>query len=228
MKKKQPRYLSILLVALFYLFSAFQQSNAATYPVTNLNDAGSGSLRQAILDANANPGADIINFEVTGTILLTTGQLTVTGDLTINGPGAALLDVHNNVVASSETRRVFDIGNVVASISSITISGGYSSGYLNYSSSLDGAGINNSGQLTITNCIVSGNKILGCSNCGTFGSGAGINNSGTLTVINSVIKDNEVGYGGDFGTANGGGISNQGTATIQNSTISGNSSSETG
>ncbi len=34
--------------------------------VTNTNDSGAGSLRQAILDANANPGADTITFNIPG------------------------------------------------------------------------------------------------------------------------------------------------------------------
>ncbi|MGH9838271.1 MAG: hypothetical protein ACREEM_05760 [Blastocatellia bacterium] len=37
---------------------------AATYTVTNTNDSGSGSLRQAITDANNNPGADRIEFRI--------------------------------------------------------------------------------------------------------------------------------------------------------------------
>src|SRR5262249_17608199 len=36
----------------------------STYLVTNTNDAGDGSLRQAILDANANPGPDTIAFAI--------------------------------------------------------------------------------------------------------------------------------------------------------------------
>ena len=39
----------------------------ATYTVINTNDSGAGSLRQLILDANANAGADTINFNITGT-----------------------------------------------------------------------------------------------------------------------------------------------------------------
>src|SRR5215471_6308886 len=35
-----------------------------TFVVTNTNDSGAGSLRQAILDANANAGADTINFNI--------------------------------------------------------------------------------------------------------------------------------------------------------------------
>src|SRR5271166_6268322 len=51
--------------------------------VLNLADSGAGSLRQAVLDANANPGADTIQFAkgLHGTIVLTSGQLTITDDL---------------------------------------------------------------------------------------------------------------------------------------------------
>ncbi|MCC2667573.1 MAG: repeat-containing protein [Armatimonadetes bacterium] len=37
---------------------------ATTFTVTNTNDSGPGSLRQAILDANDNPGADTIEFSI--------------------------------------------------------------------------------------------------------------------------------------------------------------------
>jgi hypothetical protein len=40
---------------------------AATFTVTNTNDIGAGSLRQAIISANSAPGADTINFNITGT-----------------------------------------------------------------------------------------------------------------------------------------------------------------
>ena len=62
---------------------------AATYTVTTLNDAGVGSLREAIVDANANPGADTITFApgVTGTITLASDFPNITEDLTITGPG---------------------------------------------------------------------------------------------------------------------------------------------
>ena len=39
---------------------------AATFTVTNTNDSGAGSLRQAILDANASAGADLIDFSIPG------------------------------------------------------------------------------------------------------------------------------------------------------------------
>ncbi len=45
-------------------------ARANTYTVTNTADSGAGSLRQAITDANANPGADVIDFSVSGTVTL--------------------------------------------------------------------------------------------------------------------------------------------------------------
>ena len=39
---------------------------AATFSVTNTNDSGAGSLRQAILGANATPGGDSIEFDIPG------------------------------------------------------------------------------------------------------------------------------------------------------------------
>ena len=61
--------------------------------VTNTNDSGPGSLRQALADAN---DGDTINFAVTGTIGLTSGELLVSRSITISGPGATYLGVNAN------------------------------------------------------------------------------------------------------------------------------------
>jgi len=55
---------------------------AATFTVTNTNDSGPGSLRQAILDANGNPGLDTIQFAIPGPGVHTITPLTPlpTGD----------------------------------------------------------------------------------------------------------------------------------------------------
>jgi hypothetical protein len=61
----------------------------STLSVVNLNDSGAGSLRQAIVSANAAAGADTINFNVAGTIQLTSGALpAITGKVTIDGSSA--------------------------------------------------------------------------------------------------------------------------------------------
>src|SRR5262245_52558462 len=95
----------------------------STFTVRNLADSGPGSLRQAVLDANANPGADLIAFAPAasgGTIALTGGELSVTGDLTIVGPGAHRLSVSGN-----HARRVFDVSaGVTVTIAGMTMRDG--------------------------------------------------------------------------------------------------------
>src|SRR5689334_12815871 len=80
--------------------SCFTASGAAaTLTVTNTNDNGAGSLRDAI-NAAAYEG-DTINFApgVSGTITLTGGQLTITKNLTINGPGANVLTISGGMAS---------------------------------------------------------------------------------------------------------------------------------
>ena len=61
----------------------------ATFTVTTTADAGAGSLRQAILDANAASGLDTIAFNITGsgvhTIALTSALPTITSAVIIDG-----------------------------------------------------------------------------------------------------------------------------------------------
>src|SRR5260370_5465747 len=71
----------------------------STFMVTNLGDGGAGSLRQAVVQSNTTPGPNEIDFAdgLTGTITLTTGQLTITNnDVTLVGPGADRLSVSGN------------------------------------------------------------------------------------------------------------------------------------
>ncbi len=76
---------------------------AASFQVTSTADSGTGSLRDAINQANANPGADTITFNssVTGTISLTSGTLQITDDLDIQGPGASVLTVDGSGIIAS-------------------------------------------------------------------------------------------------------------------------------
>ena len=68
----------------------------ATFTVTNTNDEGSGSLRQAIINANNRNGADKITFDSSlsgSTINLTSGEIRITESLEIEGLGAENLTV---------------------------------------------------------------------------------------------------------------------------------------
>ncbi len=71
----------------------------AVFTVLNTSDAGPGSLRQAILDANALAGTDSVVFDPAAfssanTISLTTGTLTITDSLSVVGPGAGLFTLN--------------------------------------------------------------------------------------------------------------------------------------
>jgi hypothetical protein len=184
------------------------RSVPSTFTVTNLLDSGAGSLRQAILDANATAGAGLVNFApgVTGTIALTSGELDITDDLTIVGPGAVSLTVSGN-----NASRVFNVAaGTTDAISGLTISNGKPD-------HLDsGAGILNAGNLTVSNCSISNNYLPGDPASGA--AGGGIASFGILTVSNSTISGNTA--GGEMG---GGGIYNAGSLTVTGSTLSGNS-----
>jgi hypothetical protein len=78
------------------LFAIASVGSAITYTVTSTADAGAGTLRQAITDANANPGADTIAFNIVGsgvhTIVPATPLTPITEAVTIDGytqPGSS-------------------------------------------------------------------------------------------------------------------------------------------
>src|SRR5262245_52138876 len=145
----------------------------STFLVENLADSGPGSLRQAVLDANAQAGADQIFFtgQAHGTIT-PGGQLDVTDDLEIRGPGAELV-----AVSGKDASRVFETSRgVTAFLAGLTITHGHAE---------DGGGIYNTGTLSVSHCTVSANKALGGE--GGHARGGGIFNAdgALLTVTHS-------------------------------------------
>ncbi len=214
----------------------------ATYTVTNLDDAGPGSLRQAIIDANGNGGADIINFNVTGIIELSTGEMSITGAVTINGPGIDDLTIDANYDS-----RAFSIGTgVTVEINNMTIMNGreYDMGgailnsgnltlsfvYFDYcglggpfnpsTSNYIGGAILNESSLTVNNCTFDACYIA--QNGDYEAAGGAIYNQGTLEVNNTLFDYCDITQIGDE-TAFGGGIFNNsdGTTSINNSTFDG-------
>ena len=223
-------------------------ASAADFTVLNLADSGPGSLRQAVLDANARPGADTIRFAdgLGGTIALTTGQLSITGPLTIEGPGADRL-----AVSGSHQSRVFRItGGVSAALAGVTITSGADQndggGILNVGSTLaldkvvlasnrvvgavagvpgrGGAVANVAGaDLTVTDCVVSQNSAMGSARAAGTGGGI-LNDASRLTVRGSLFLANEALGGPGGGQGLGGGISSQfeAVADIVGTTMAGN------
>src|SRR5205823_14457492 len=98
---------------------------AATITVTNTNDNGPGSLRQAISDAAF---GDMISFSLSyGSIItLTSDELLINKNLTISGPGVGSLTVQRSTAAGTPQFRIFHIasGNFNVMISGLTVSNG--------------------------------------------------------------------------------------------------------
>ncbi len=173
--------------------------------VTNTNDSGSGSLRQALVDAI---DGDTITFAVTGTIGLTSGELLVDKSITISGPGANVLAINGNA-----TYRVFHIApGKVVTVYELDITNGNA----NQQPFPDGGGVyNDHATLTLGNCRINNNA--------AFRDGGGVHNAGaaTMTLNDCVITGNATGN-------DGGGVCNNGTGGaaimgINNSTVSNNS-----
>jgi hypothetical protein len=119
--------------------------------VRNLNDACTGSLRQAILDAPSG-GTVIFRPGLSGTITLTTGELLISKDLTTDGPGASVITISGN-----QASRVFNIAaTYTVNISGLTITDGEV-----MRATAKGGGILNAGTLTVTNSTLSGNSADG-------------------------------------------------------------------
>jgi hypothetical protein len=181
---------------------------ATSSVVTNTDDAGAGSLRQAVTAANVDAAADTITFApgVTGQINLISGGLTITHDLTITGPGATALVVNGN----NATTILQVSGSTTVAVSGL----GFASG-LSTSSGLAGA-IQNDGTLSVSQSDFGVNRAFGAA-----GGGGAIQNTGTLTVRDSTFAANAaggVGTGSGDGIGSGGAIDNTTGASL---TVSG-------
>ena len=218
--------------------ATFSTATPKTYIVSNLNNSGAESLRQAIMDANANSGDDFVIFQagLKGTIILTSGQMDISDSVIIDGTGANVLAISGN-----NASRIFKIdpGTIgKVEINGLTLKDGYDisgngGGAIiieNGTVSLNAlALVNNSadaggggggirkfghGNLTISDSTLSGNSAID-----EFdqGEGGGIRiDQNMLTLINTTVSGNLA--------ANGGGISiNSGTLVISNSTVIRNS-----
>src|SRR6516162_4893442 len=122
---------------------------SATITVTSTADAGPGSLRQAITSA---ADGDIIDFSVTGTITLTSGELLLSKALSVKGPGADVLSVQRSTAGGTPGFRIFNIqSSGIVALSGLTIQNGQAD---------FGGGIHNeSATLTIRDCAIVGNAV---------------------------------------------------------------------
>jgi Calx-beta domain-containing protein len=162
-------------VAPYELRSHFQpQAQAAvTFTVTNTNDSGAGSLRQAIVDANANAGTDLITFSIGS------GLQTI-------APSALLPDITDPVIIDGTTQAGFagtpliELSGLNApslpNVGLLTIKGG--------NTTIRGLILNHAKDFTILIVTVGGNHIEG-NYIGTDATGnLTTNSNGNLITIN--------------------------------------------
>src|SRR6266481_8094676 len=195
----KPR-IRFLITQLCAAIASVQMLHAATITVINTNDSGTGSLRQALADAN---NGDTINFSVTGTITLTSGQLVVGSSATVSGPGANQLTVQRSTDVGTSDFRIFYISSgKTVTISGLTITNGHPSGL--FPDDSGGAIYNDHATLTVNNCTLSGNSATWGGGIYNFGESTG---NATLAVSNSTVTGNSAG-GDNF--SGGGGIYNDG------------------
>jgi hypothetical protein len=189
----------LVTLALLPLLTA-TPARAAGFMVTTLDDSGPDSLRQAIEEANATPGADTITFNLSGTITLASTLPAIVDELTIDGAGQAI------TISGDNTVRVIVVNpDTTLNLNGLTIANGLCS-------NCAGGGLfNDRGSVNVNHSTFSGNSAACSPNCGV--GGGGIANDGTLTVSNSTFSGNSATYGG-IDILNG-------SVTVSNSTFSG-------
>ena len=213
--------LALLTCAMWLESSAI----AKDFLVTNLADAGPGSLRAAVANANSLPGRDVIRFkkQLQGTIKLTGGQLEIADHLMLTGPGESRLTVSGN-----KSSRIFKITSKVdVTIEDLAIANGRNTIQENISILVTrgGAILNDGGNLRLSRVTMSNNITINEVNSQVVGGGAIVNTGfAMLTASDCRFLDNAARGGTSY--AFGGAIASvtESVATFTNCVFSGNTS----
>lgn len=200
------------ILPLLGLFLGTLPAGAKTITVTSTNDAGTGSLRQAINTAANN---DTINFNLPLPATITLNSpLTIGTNITISGPGATsggtatsgpppLVQLPLVISGGGAVQDFIINAGANVEITGLSIAGGNAG-------SGNGGAISNAGELVLINVVLFGN---------TAAWGGGIFNTGKLFVFDSAVggnQANKVFTGNDLNDftrldrARGGAIYNQG------------------
>ncbi|MDY0746607.1 cadherin-like domain-containing protein [Paucibacter sp. R3-3] len=193
----------------------------ATFTVTSTGNTGAGTLRQAILDANASSGLDTIVFNIAGggvqTITPTTALPTITDPVIINGytqPGAAAntastgsnavinIALNGTGAGAGANGLTFGAGSAGSTVSGLAIGG------------FNGAGILTSvGGLTVTGNFIGTNAAGSAVSANT--TGVSVAGTGTTAIGTSALADRNL----IAGNTNNVVSSATGTLTIQGNLI---------
>jgi len=202
------------IVAAVILLGA-SPSMATTFTVTNTDDAGAGSLRQAVDDANTAGGDNTIVFDLPGVaqpvIALTTDGLEALSNITIlnDRPGDVPVTIRAETPSFSLIACFYIWDGHHLTLAGLTISGPAGGLYDQDS------GINNqNAYVTLRNCTLTDNS--------AFLGGALRNEGGEATLINCLVTGNRARQGGGLYNDEGGKL------ILQHCTISDNSADQGG
>ncbi|KAB2970690.1 cadherin domain-containing protein [Zoogloea sp.] len=222
------------------------------YTVSNTADSGAGSLRQAILDANANSGTDSINFNIAGTgvhtISLASALPTISGTVVIdattddsfaangnkpaivlNGGGTIQDGLEIYAGAGGSTVKGLVIQNFtqdaidIAGADNVTVQGNYLG--------TNAAGTAAAGNQNGVNIFNANGAVIGGGSAGQGNVMSGNSSFGVLVVGSSggaLIKGNTIGLNAAGTLAVGNGVagvslqSSGSSSTVTNNVISGN------
>lgn len=171
-------------------------AHAGTFTVSNVDDSGAGSFRQAVIDANAAAGPHTIDVTAKGVVDLVGALPTLTKAVVINGPGAESFRL-----LRKPTRKEFALlsSNADLEVHGIAFEGGKNS-------SFGGACIDASGgAFTLEDSLVTG-----CTASGAFA----VSSSAVTSIRRSRFTAN-TGYGVLY-------LVSQGATTIVDTTIDAN------
>jgi hypothetical protein len=185
--------LLLLCISLFLGLSVIQLDAAV---VSNTNDSGAGSLRDAV--ANTSAGGEI-TFSTTGTITLSS-QIIIDKALTITGPGVGSL-----TISGGTSTRIFVLNSGAdLTINGVTLANGRATG-----------SNGDTGEKYPTGCATAGG---GGGGGGALGAAMFVNNGAVLFAEDLVFNNNTV-IGGDGGNA---GTSGSGRGGTGNTVVGGN------
>ncbi len=233
----------------------YQVTSTADNEVNAITDGHAGttadpylapSLRSAVEAANDDGGTDTIEFAPSLTaggptvitlMVSSLPTLEISGQLTIQGPGANRLTIdggnqYQDFLINAGANVTLDgltiahgstnftqgnggglLNNGTLNVSNCTFAGNSTQGIHS-----NGGGLANAGSAIISNCTFSGNSVTGD---GSIGGGVYNAASSTMTVVNCTFAGNSA-----TGTSGGGGgLGNDGDLVVSSSTFSGNSAS---
>lgn len=227
-------FLNKIMVLLFLSGFAIM-ANAQTITVTNSNDSGAGSFRQAVLDAVAG-GTIVFDAATNGNTIVLTSQVMINKNLTISGNGEG-----QTMISGDDATRILSVTDTDnLTINNLTLTNGYAAdngGAVLCTNSMvtfndvtitaseaagnnvgegGGAIFSSGGSVTANNCSFTNNMASG-----TSGSGGAIFTSmgSNLSVSGGTISDNMANRAGGGIESNSGAM---GTVTLTNVTLNAN------